>query len=152
MLYRLETRVDDRHRYHPDAVLHTRRQCRNLGEDTLVGWAGHDLVRVSLRSTVRANNCDAGTEVLDEVPTSSGDGEEIHVVADVAEDLQCGVMLEEQIHLDSKSPNVLEHIGELHVLGVRAKAVKSVLDQCNSPKVYANAYMSWSSNARIWGI
>ena len=152
MLHGLEARVDDRHRYHPDTVLHTRRQCRHLGEDTLVGWASHDLVGVSLGSTVGANYCDAGTEVLDEVPAGPGDGEEIHVVADIAEDLQCGVVLEKQIHLDSEPPDILEHVRELHVLGVRAEAIKSMLGKCDSPKVYANTYMSWSSNARIWGI
>jgi hypothetical protein len=152
MLNRLEAWVDDRHRHHPDTVLHIRRQRRNLGKDTLVGRASHYLVGVSLRPAVRANDCDARTKVLDEMPAGSGDGEEIHVVADITEDLQCGVMLEEQIHLDSKPPDILEHIRELHVLGVRPKAIKSMPDQCDSPKVCANTYMSWSSNARIWGI
>ena len=87
MLNRLKAWVDDRHRYHPDAVLHTRRQRRNLGKDTLVGWASHDLVRISLGTTVRANNCDTRTKVLDEMPTGPSNSEEIHVVADIAENL-----------------------------------------------------------------
>lgn len=83
-------------------------------------------MRVSLRTAVGANDRDAGTEVLDEVPSGPSDCEEVHVVADIAEDLERCVMLEEKIHLDTQPSNVLEHVGELHVFRIRPKAIESV--------------------------
>lgn len=52
------------------------------------------------------------------MPACARDGEEIEVVADVSQDVESGVVLEEQIHLDGNASNVLEHVGELHVLRV----------------------------------
>lgn len=68
------------------------------------------------------------------MPTGAGNGEEISVVVDIAEDVEGRVVLEEEIHLDTDAANVLEHVGELHMLGIRAEAIearktKSVLAQ-----------------------
>ena len=65
---------------------------------------------VSFRPAIRANNCDTGAEIFDKVPSGSSDCEQIHIVADIAENLKGSVMLEEQVHLDTESPDVLEHI------------------------------------------
>jgi hypothetical protein len=99
-------------------MLDTWWQCRHLWEDALIRWPGHDLVRIALRPAVGSNDCDAGTKILDEVPPSASDGEKIHVVADIAKDLKGGVVLEEQVHLNTESSNVLEHVGKLHVLWI----------------------------------
>lgn len=125
VLDRLQTRVHNGHRYHPYAVLDTWWQCRHLGEYALIRWPGHDLMRIALRSAIGPYHCDAGTKVLDEVPPSASDCEKIHVVADIAEDLESGVVLEEQVHLDTESSNVLEHVGKLHVLWVRTEAIEA---------------------------
>jgi hypothetical protein len=61
------------------------------------------------------------------VPTCAGDSEEVVVCADVAEDVEGCVVLEEEIHFDADSADVLEHVGELHVFGVGAEAVEAVL-------------------------
>ena len=61
------------------------------------------------------------------MPACTCNSEKVHVVVDISEDLQRRVVLEEQVHLDSEPPNILKHVRELHVLGVRAKAIKSML-------------------------
>lgn len=61
------------------------------------------------------------------MPAGTGDGEEVEVVVDVAKDVQSGVMLEKQVHLNTNTPNILEHVGELHVLRIRSVPVKATL-------------------------
>jgi hypothetical protein len=90
------------------------------------------LVGIPLRATVWADDHDGGAEVLEEVPAGAGDGEKILIVADVAEDLQSGVMLEEQVHFYADAANVLEHIGELHVFRIRTEAIKSAHSQSSA--------------------
>ena len=121
----LQPRINDRDRDHPDAMLHAGRQHGDFGEQTLVRGTGHDLVRVSLGAAIGPDDDDGGTEMLDEVPAGAGDGEDVDVVADVAQDLERGVVLEEQVHFDADPADVLEHVGELHVLRVGAEAVES---------------------------
>lgn len=41
------------------------------------------------------------------------------------EDVDGCVMLEEQIHIDADPADILKHVGELHVVGVRAKAIEA---------------------------
>jgi hypothetical protein len=125
MLDGFQARVYDRHRDHPDAMLHTWWQCCNLGEDALIRWSCHDLMGVPFGTAIWSDDCNAWAEILDKVPTSACDCEQIHIVVDVAKDLQCRVVLKEQIHLYAESSNVLEHVGELHVLGIRAKAIEA---------------------------
>ena len=82
-------------------------------------------MRVALRATIRTNNCNAGTQVLDKVPACTRNGEKVHVVVDIPQDFQCRMVLEEQIHLDTQSSDVLEHVRELHVFRIRSKAVET---------------------------
>jgi hypothetical protein len=82
-------------------------------------------MRVSFRATIGTDDNNTGTQVLDEVPASSSDSEEIHVIIDVAENVKSCVMLEEQVHFNTDAANVLEHIRELHMLGVRAEAIEA---------------------------
>jgi hypothetical protein len=60
------------------------------------------------------------------VPACASDCEQVHVIADVAQNLKRCVVLEEQVHLNAESSNVLEHVGKLHVLGIGAEAIKAV--------------------------
>lgn len=60
------------------------------------------------------------------MPACAGYSEEVHVVADVTEDVESCVMLEEEIHLDTDAADVLEHVRELHVLGIRAESIEAV--------------------------
>lgn len=106
-------------------MLHTGRERRNLGENTLVRRAGHDLVWIPLGATIRCDDSDAWAEIFDEVPSSACDCEEIHVVVHIAENFQGGVVLEEQVHLDTYPTDILEHVGELHVFRIRAKTVEA---------------------------
>jgi hypothetical protein len=59
------------------------------------------------------------------VPAGARDGEQIHVGANVAQDLDGRVVLEEQVHVDGDAADALEHGRRLHVVGVRAKTVKA---------------------------
>lgn len=52
------------------------------------------------------------------MPACAGDGEDVGVGADVAEDFEGGVVLEEEVHVDADAADVFEHVRELHVLGV----------------------------------
>jgi hypothetical protein len=107
-LDRLQAWVDDGHRDHPDAVLHARWQRRHLGEDTLVRRPGHDPGLCALRPAVRSDHHDRGAEEFDKVPAGSRDGEQVHVGADVAQDLYRRVVLEEQVHIDGDAADTLE--------------------------------------------
>lgn len=60
------------------------------------------------------------------MPACAGYSEEVRVVADVAEDVEGCVMLEEEVHLDAYAADVLEHVGELHVLGIGAESIEAV--------------------------
>ena len=59
------------------------------------------------------------------MPTSTGNGKDIGVRANIAKDLERGVMLEQEVHFNTHSADVFEHVGELHVLRVRPKAIKT---------------------------
>lgn len=59
------------------------------------------------------------------MPACAGYSEEVRVVADVAEDVEGCVMLEKEVHLDADAADVLEHVGELHMLGIGAKAIET---------------------------
>lgn len=60
------------------------------------------------------------------MPACAGDSEEVHVVANVAKDVKGCMVLEEEIHLDTDAADVLEHVRELHVLGIRAESIEAV--------------------------
>ena len=135
-------RVDQRHRHHPDAVLHAGREHRDLGEDTLVRRAREDLVRIAFRAAVRPDDGDRGAQILDKVPACTGDGEQVQVVRDVSEDLKRRVVLEEKIHLDADAADVFEHVGELHVVRVRAESVESATVSNNHNRKREETYIS----------
>ena len=120
-----EAGVDDRDGYHPDTVLYTWREHGDFREEALICRACHNLVRVSFRATVGADDHDCRAEVFDKVPAGAGDGEDICVCADVAEDFKCCVMLEEEVHFYADSADVLEHVGELHILGIGSESVEA---------------------------
>jgi hypothetical protein len=44
------------------------------------------------------------------VPASASNSEKIHVIADIAEDIESCMVLEEKIHLDTNATNVFEHV------------------------------------------
>jgi hypothetical protein len=52
-------------------------------------------MRITLRPAIRTHDRDAWAEILDEMPPSASNGEEVDVVANIAKDLQCCVVLEE---------------------------------------------------------
>lgn len=59
------------------------------------------------------------------MPASTGDSEEIDIIVDIAEDVESSVVLEEEVHLDTDAADIFEHIRELHVLWIRAEAIKA---------------------------
>lgn len=59
----------------------------DLGEKTLVSRSGHDLVLISLGTAIGTYDNDGWSQVFDEMPSSAGDGKDICVGADIAEDL-----------------------------------------------------------------
>jgi hypothetical protein len=59
------------------------------------------------------------------VPTSSSNCEKIHVIVDVAQYVDGGVVLEKEVHFNTNPSNILEHVGELHVIWVRSKPIKA---------------------------
>ena len=120
-----EARIDDGDGDHPDTMLDAWRQHGDFREEALICRTGHYLMRVPFRTTVGADDYDSWAEEFDKVPTGPGDGEDIGVRADVAEDFEGGMVLEQEVHFNANSADVLEHIGELHVLGIRSKSVKS---------------------------
>ena len=75
-------------------------------------------MRVSFGAAVGTNDYNRWTKVFDELPAGASNGENVGVCANIAEKLERGVVLEEQIHFNAHSANVLEHVGKLHVLGV----------------------------------
>jgi hypothetical protein len=75
-------------------------------------------VGVSFGTTVWTDDNDGGTQVFYEVPAGAGDGEDVLVGTDVAEEFEGGVVLEEEVHFYAYSADIFEHVGELHVLGV----------------------------------
>ena len=103
---------------HPDTVLHALRKHSYFGEEALVRWAGHDLVGIPLRAAVGTYNDYCWPEILDKVPASTCDGEDICVCADVSENFECGMMLEQEIHFYTDSTDILKHIRKLHIFRV----------------------------------
>lgn len=95
---------------------------------------------VPLRTSVRADNHHRRAQIFDEMPASSRNGEQILIIVHVSKNLQSGMMLEEEIHLDANPSNVLEHIGELHVLGIRAPTVKTTVKSEPDPKCKDGRY------------
>lgn len=120
-----EAGVDDGDGDHPDAMLDARWEHGDFREETLVCRTGHYLMRVSFRPTVGADDHDGGSKVFDKVPAGARDGEDVCVCADVAEDLKRGVVLKEEVGINADSADVLEHVGELHVLGIGSESVKA---------------------------
>lgn len=125
LLGSVQSRIDYRYWNHPNAMLHTWRQHCDFRKEPLIRWPCHDLVGVAFAATIWTSDNDGGTELLEEMPACTGDGEEVEGVGDVAEDVECGVVLKQEVKLDADATDVLEHGAELHVLGVGAEAVKS---------------------------
>jgi hypothetical protein len=44
------------------------------------------------------------------MPTRPRDGEKIYIGVDISQDVQRRMVLEEQIHLNTNAPDVLEHV------------------------------------------
>lgn len=107
-------------------MLNAWRECRNFWEDSLIGWTGHDLLRVSFGPCVKSDDGYAGAEVLDEVPACASNGEEIAFVGGDVEDVKGGVVLEEEVPVDGNAADVLEHVRELHILWVGPKPIEAV--------------------------
>lgn len=59
------------------------------------------------------------------MPTRPRDGEKIYVGVDISQDVQRRMVLEEQIHLNTNAPDVLEHVRGLHMLRVGAEPIKA---------------------------
>jgi hypothetical protein len=81
------------------------------------------------------------------VPAGAGDGEKIHVTANVAQDFQGSMVLKQEVVVQRDSAYVLEHLGLLHIVGIRAKAVEaangiSVLSLSQSLADSTMTYMS----------
>lgn len=60
------------------------------------------------------------------MPSSTCNGEKVEFVIDVAQNIQGRMMLEEQVHLNTNTSNIFEHVGELHVLWVRSITIEAV--------------------------
>ena len=125
LLRGFEAGIHDRDRDHPDAVLHALREHCDFGEQALIGGTGHDLVLIPFTAAVGSHDHHCWTQVFHEMPACACDGEDVGVGADVAEDFEGGVVLEEEVHVNSYATNVLEHVAELHVFWIRAKSIKS---------------------------
>ena len=90
----LQSRVDDRDGDHPYTMLYAGWQHGDLWEEALVRRTGHYLIRVSFRAAIWAHDDDCRAEILDEVPSSAGNCEDVGVCADISEDFEGSVMLE----------------------------------------------------------
>lgn len=99
-------------------MLNARWQNGHLGEQALVCRSSHDLMKIAFGPGVWADDYHCGTQEFDEVPARTRDGEDIYVVADVPEEVESGVMLEQKKHFHSDPSNVLEHVTELHVFRI----------------------------------
>ena len=110
--------IDDWHRDHPDTVLDTRWKHSDLGKETLICGTSHDLMRVSLRSAIGADNDDCRAQILDKMPSCASDSKDIDIVTNVSQNLQGGVMLEQEVHFYADASNVLKHVRKLHILWV----------------------------------
>ena len=141
-----QSRIYHGHRDHHDTMLDTSRQGGDFGEQALVGWTGHDLMGVSLGAGVWTDDDDGGAEVFDEMPAGAGDGEDVGVGGDGAEDLEGGVVLEEEVVFDAEAADVFEHVAELHVFGVGAETVESI-----SHCVIVSEMRSLSLQSPLWG-
>jgi hypothetical protein len=108
-------------------VLYAWRKDRDLREDTLICWTSHDLVGVLLAPGIRANEDDTWSQVLDKMPTLTRDREQVNIVRHRSQNFECGVVLEEKVHLNTNPPDILDHMALLHVLGVAAEAIENVV-------------------------
>lgn len=118
VLHRLEPWEDDGDWNHPYAVLYAGWEDSDLGEKPLVCRPSHNLVRVAFRSAIRPDDYNRWTQILDEVPARTSNGEYVEIVIHTSQDIERCVMLEKKIHFDAYTANVLEHIAELHVLRI----------------------------------
>lgn len=106
-------------------MLNTVRQHGNLREYSLIGRTCHNLVGIAFTPRVRSNNSHCRSQELHKMPTCASDGEKISIIGNVAKDFECGVMLEQEVHFDANTTNILEHVAELHVVRIRPKPVKT---------------------------
>lgn len=106
-------------------MLHAPRQHRDLRENALVCWASHDLSLVSLAAAIWADDGDCWAKEFEVVPAGASDGEDVGIIGDIAENLKSGMMSEKEVRVDSDATNVLENVGELHIIGIRAEAVEA---------------------------
>ena len=81
---------------------------------------------IALGAAIRPDNHNAWAQIFDKMPAGPRDSEKIHVIIDVAENVECCVVLKKEVHFDANSANVLEHVGKLHMLGIGAEAIESV--------------------------
>lgn len=91
----------------------------------MVGWTGQDALLGPFGTAVWSDDYDGRAEVFDEMPAGAGDGEEVCVGGYVAQDLDGGVVLEEEVHLDRYPADVFEDGGLLHVVWVGTEAVEA---------------------------
>ena len=98
-------------------MLHTWRQCGDLGEDALVCRASHHPALCPFRPAVGTDDDNGRAEELDKMPSRPCNCKQIQVVA-IAQDLDGRVVLEQQVHVDRDSADVLEDGRLLHVIGV----------------------------------
>ena len=75
-------------------MLHAFRKHSDFGEETLIGWAGHDLMWIPLGAAVGPYYHYGWAEILDKMPTSTCDSKNVCVCTDIPENLEGGVMLE----------------------------------------------------------
>lgn len=125
----------------------------DLWEKPLIGRASHNLMRISLAPAIWTDHSHCRTKKLDKMPAGASDRKKIDVIRNVAQDLECGVVLEQKIHLYANAANVLEHVAELHVFRVRSETVESVTCQLHSSEASEyKTYISWSSIVKTCGI
>ena len=73
---------------------------------------------ISLTSCIRSNHHHRGAQEFDKMPSRARNGEEVIVMGHIAEDLESGVVLKEQVHFYTYTTDVFEHVAELHVFRV----------------------------------
>jgi len=103
------------------------RKDRYPRKQSLVSWPGHHSAWCTLRSAIHANDDYRRAQVLEEVPSFSGNREEIKVIARASQYLESRVMLEEEVRFDTDTANILEHMRRLHVVGIGPITIETVL-------------------------
>jgi len=100
-------------------------------------------VHVAFRTTIRPDDDNSWTEILQEVPACTGDGKQVKVGGGSdprgkrsrgAEKRKGRVVLEEKVGFDADAPDIAEHVGHLKMIRIRAKAIKSVLTISSIPQ------------------